>query len=213
MFSRLRTQVVANPVTGEAYLLVDLPENPPPPPELGFTPDRPYIASMPTPLSALERRVPEVLERAETTLQTLREIVTRIPASLDRSDRFFTNVERIFQESELPALSADSRKFFSTTSTQIEGMATRLDGLIGKGGTLVAFAEEARAAIEAADLPASNRATREAMDQTSLAAEDLRRSLPAMRESLEELRELARQLQDQPESVVFGPRQAEGKAK
>jgi hypothetical protein len=51
------------------------------------------------------------------------------------------------------------------------------------------------------------------MDQTSLAAEDLRRSLPAMRESLEELRELARQLQDQPESVVFGPRQAEGKAK
>jgi hypothetical protein len=51
------------------------------------------------------------------------------------------------------------------------------------------------------------------MDQTSLAADDLRRSLPAIRESLEELRELARQLQDQPESVVFGPRPAGEKTK
>ena len=43
-----------------------------------------------------------VLDRAEATLQTLREIVGRIPDSLDRSDRFFTNVERIVQESQLP---------------------------------------------------------------------------------------------------------------
>ena len=39
-----------------------------------------------------------------------------------------------------------------------------------------------------------------------LAADDLRRSLPAIRDSLDQLRELARQLQEQPESVVFGPR-------
>ena len=60
--------------------------------------------------------MPELLDRAETTLQTLKEIVDRVPESLDRSDRFFTNVERIVQESDLPALSADSRKFFATTS-------------------------------------------------------------------------------------------------
>ena len=75
---------------------------------------------MPTPLSAMQDRLPEVLERAEATLRVLREIVARIPDSLDRSDRFFTNVERIIQESDLPALSADSRKFFATTSAQIE---------------------------------------------------------------------------------------------
>ena len=51
------------------------------------------------------------------------------------------------------------------------------------------------------------------MDQTSLAAEDLRRSLPAMRESLDELREIARQLQQQPESVIYGPRPAGAKPK
>ncbi len=118
MFPKLRAQVVGNPVTGEAYLLLDAPENPPPPIALGFTPDRAYIPSMPTPLSAMRDRVPEVLERAEATLQVLREIVSRIPDSLDRSDRFFTNVERIIQQSNLPALSADSRKFFAATSAQ-----------------------------------------------------------------------------------------------
>jgi hypothetical protein len=62
---------------------------------LGFTPTRPYVASMPSTLTKIQDRLPAVLERAEATLQTLREIVLRIPASLDRSDRFFTNVERI----------------------------------------------------------------------------------------------------------------------
>ena len=142
---------------------------------------------MPTPLAQLRDRLPEVLERVEATLQVLREIVARMPASLDRADRFFTNVERIVRESELPALSADSRKFFSTTSAQIEAIASNLGGLVGADGTLSKFADEARAAIDAADLPASGRATREAMDQASLAAQDLRRSLPAMRESLEQL--------------------------
>jgi len=213
VLERFRAQVVGNPVTGEAYLFLDVPENPPPPMTLGFTPTRPYIPSMPTPLSEIRDRLPEVLERVEVTMQTLHELVGRMPDSLDRADRFFANVERIVRESELPALSADSRKFFSTTSTQIAAIASNLDGLVGEDGTLSKFASEARGAIEVADLPASGRATRDAMDQTSLAAEDLRRSLPAMRESLEELREIARRLQQQPESIVHGPRPAGAKPK
>ena len=213
VLERMRAQVVGNPVTGEAYLFLDMPENPPPPMTLGFTPTRPYIPSMPTPMSEIRDRLPEVLERVESTMQALREIVGRVPDSLDNADRFFSNVERIVRESELPALSADSRKFFSTTSAQIEAIASNLDGLVGEDGTLSKFASEARSAIEAADLPSSGRATRDAMDQTSLAAEDLRRSLPAIRESLEQLREVARQLQQQPESVVYGPRPAGAKPK
>jgi phospholipid/cholesterol/gamma-HCH transport system substrate-binding protein len=213
LLSRMRAQVVGNPITGEAYLFLDVPDNPPPPPDLGFTPDRPYIPSMPTAVAQLQDRLPAVLERVEAALQALREIVVRIPDSLDRSDRFFTNVERIIRDSELPALSADSRTFFSTTSAQIEQIASNLDGLAGKEGALATFAEEARAAINAADFPASGRATRDAMDQTSLAAEDLRRSLPAIRDSLEQLREFARQMQEQPESVVYGPRPAAVKPK
>jgi hypothetical protein len=212
-FERLRAQVVSNPVTGDAYLFLDMPENPPAPMTLGFTPSRPYIPSIPTPIAALRDRLPEVLERVEGTLEVLREVVARMPNSLDRADRFFTNVERVISESELPTLSVDSRKFFSTTSAQIEAIATNLDGLVGQDGTLSKFANEARGAIEAADLPASGRATREAMDQASLAAEDLRRSLPAMRESLGQLRELARQLQEQPESMLHGTRPAGTKPK
>ena len=203
---RLRARVVGNPVTGEAYLLLDVPKNPPPPIALGFTPDRPYIASMPSPLATVQDRLPAVLERAEATLQILGEIVSRIPGSLDRSDRFFTNVEGIIQKSELPALSADSRKFFTTTSAQIEQITSELEGVIGPDGKLVTFVDEARAAIKAADLPATNQSTRAAADKVTLAADDIRRSLPAIRDSLEQLRQLARQLEEQPESVVFGPR-------
>ena len=211
IFLRLRAQVIGNPVTGEAYLLLDAPENPPPALDLGFKPDRAYIPSMPTTLSAIRDRVPEVLERAEAALQVLENIVVRIPDSLDRSDRFFTNIERIVQQSDLPALSADSRKFFASTSVQIEQIASELEGMIGNQGRLVALIDEARSAVKAADLPATNQSARAAADQTTLAADDLRRSLPAIRDSLEQLRDLARQLQEQPESVVYGPRPATGK--
>ena len=206
MAPKLRASMVSNPVTGEAYLLLDVPENPPPPMTLAFTPDRPYVPWVPTTLATVQDRLPAILERAEATLQTVTEIVSRVPESLDRSNRFFTNVERIFQESELPALSADSRKFFSTTSGQIDKIATDLERVIGTDGTLVTFVENANAAIKAADLPTTNQSARAAADQTTLAADDLRRTLPAIRDSLDQLRDLARQLQEQPESVVYGPR-------
>ncbi len=40
VFEKVRAQVIGNPVTGEAYVLLDRPVNPPPAMELGFTPPR-----------------------------------------------------------------------------------------------------------------------------------------------------------------------------
>ena len=213
VFPRLRARLMGNPLTGEAYLLLDVPPNPPPALALGFKPDRPYVPSMPSVIATVQDRLPAVLDRAETTLQTLREIVSKIPDSLDRSNRFFTNVERIVEESQLPALSADSRRFFTGTTEQIEQIRSELDGVIGAEGTLMKFSEEARTAIRAADFPAATQAARDAADNSRLAADDLRRSLPAIRDSLEQMRQLARQLEQQPESVVYGPRPPEGKHK
>ena len=207
----LRAQIIGNPVTGEAYLLLDVPKNPPPAMALEFRPNRLYVPSIPSMRATVQDRLPALLDRTEATLQTLREIVARVPDSLDRSDRFFTNVDRIVQESQLPALSADSRKFFATTSAQIEQMRSDMDGVIGTEGELVKFSEEARAAIKAADFPAAAKSTRDAAENSRLAADDLRRSLPAMRNSLQQMRELARHLEEEPESVVYGPRRPEEK--
>lgn len=211
VFPHLRAQLMGNPITGEAYLLLDQPENPPPPMELGFKPNRPYVPSVPSPFEMAQDRLPALLDRANATLETLREIVARMPDSLDRSDRFFDNTNRIMRESELPTLSADSRKFFATTSAQIEQIRSDMDGVIGSEGSLVKFSEEARAAIKAADLPAATQAAREAADNSRLAADDLRRTLPAIRDSLQEVRELSRMLEEQPESLVYGPRPPEKK--
>ena len=205
---RLRAQIIGNPVTGEAYLLLDVPKDPQPGMALGFKPTLPYVPSIPSMRATVQDRLPAVLDRAEATMETLRGIVARIPSSLDRSDRFFTNVDRIVRDSELPNLSADSRKFFTTTSAQIEQIKSEMDGLVGTQGALIKFTEEARAAIKDADFPAATQSTREAADSSRLAADDLRRSLPAIRDSLEQMRELARQLEEQPESVVYGPRKA-----
>ena len=97
------------------------------------------------------------------------------------------------------------------TSAQIDRMTSELDGLIGKDGTLVKFTEETQAMLRAADLPATSKLTREAANDSRLASDDLRRSLPAIRDSLEQMRELARLLEDQPESVIYGPRPAGAK--
>jgi ABC-type transporter Mla subunit MlaD len=212
VFDKLRARVVGNPVTGEAYLLLDMAANPPPPPKLSFTPSRPYVPSMPSPLAIAADRLPAVLERAEETLRTLREIVARVPDSLDRSDRFFTNVEKILRDSQLAELSADLRKFSTTTTGQFADITANLERLVGTEGSLVKFAEEARKAIREADVVNSQQAGREAADRTMLAADDLRRTLPAIRDALEQIRDLARRLEEQPESVVYGPRKAKGKS-
>ncbi|HJY33793.1 MAG TPA: MlaD family protein, partial [Vicinamibacterales bacterium] len=157
MLPRLRAQVVGNPVTGEAYLLLDSPQNPPPAMTLGFTPTLPYVPSMPSIFSTVQDRLPELIDRAETTLNTVAAIVSRIPDSLDKSDRFFTNVERIVQESNIPALSADSRKFLSTTSVQLDRISSDLNKQIGPDGTFSKAVDDARAAINGAELPATTR--------------------------------------------------------
>jgi phospholipid/cholesterol/gamma-HCH transport system substrate-binding protein len=211
VFPRLRARVIENPVTGTGYLLLDVPADPPPPIALGFTPNRPYVASMPSPISEVRDRVPAVLERAEMTLQTLREIVTRIPDTLDRSNLFFTNVERIIRESELPQLSADSRTFFTTTAAQMTHIATDMERLAGPQGTLVTLAEEARTVMRDADVPGATQVVRDALDRTNLAADDFRRALPEIRTALEQLSELARRLEEQPESMVYGPRKPRSK--
>ena len=85
-------------------------------------------------------------------------------------------------------------------------ITSNMDRLTGSDGTLAKFAEEARSAIREADVPASAQAARDAASRTSLAADDLRRSLPVIRETLVQLRELSRRLDEQPESLVYGPR-------
>ena len=216
---RMRAQIVGNPVTGEAYLLLDRPVNPPPPLALNFTPDRTYVPSMPTMMSKVQDRLPELLERADATLNTLREIINRMPESIDRTNRFFTHIEGLLRDTDLPALSADSRKFLTATSTQlaqleqIKQITSDMHKLIETQEKFAVLVEDTRAAIRTADLPGTAQATRDTLDRTNLAADDLRRSLPAIRDTMEQLRQLARLLEEQPEAIVYGQRRSEVKPK
>jgi paraquat-inducible protein B len=217
---KLRASVVSNPISGEAYLLLDTLDNPPSPPSLTFTPSGHYVPSMSSPLLSVQDRLPVVMDHAQAALETLTELVQRIPASLERGDRFLTNVEHIFEESHLSKLSTDLRSFSTRTTGQMvqitadmDRITSDMDRVMGDDGTLVKFANEARGAIRDADLPASTKSAREAADRTRAAADDLQRSLPAVLDALAELRELARSLEEQPESVLYGPRQPKKKSR
>ena len=67
---------------GVAYILLDQPKNPPPPVELGLKPNRPYVPWTPSPFTMVQDRLPVLLDQADATLETLREIVARMPESL-----------------------------------------------------------------------------------------------------------------------------------
>ena len=201
----VRVQVVGNPVTGDAYLLLDTPVSPPPPPELGFVPDRSYIPSMPSALGRVADQLPQLIDRGEALLERTEVIMARLPDTLDRTDRFFDSGDQVFRDSQIPELSQDVREWLQSTSRQVEELDERLDGLLGENGTLTALLEGA----EEADLPGTTEALRDALDQASLAADALRRDLPEIRSSLEELRALSRLLEDQPEDLVYGRRPQE----
>jgi hypothetical protein len=92
-------------------------------------------------------------------------------------------------------------------------MRADIEQLTGPESSLVKFADEARAALREADVPGSTRSAQAAAERATLAADDLRRSLPVIRETLDQLRELARHLDEQPESVIYGPRPQPQKSK
>jgi ABC-type transporter Mla subunit MlaD len=62
-----------------------------------------------------------------------------------------------------------------------------------------------------ADVSGATQVVRDALDRTNLAADDFRRALPEIRTALEQLSELARRLEEQPESMVYGPRKPRSK--
>jgi hypothetical protein len=207
MFPNLRAQVIGSLVTGEAYMLIDALENPPPAIALGFTPTRAYIPSMPSPRAAVTDRLPDGA-RAHGSHAAGAEGDHLQDSEHPRSQRPVFHQRRAHHPGERPART--ERRLADVLHD--DDWANRPDDLrpakpvIGPEGKLVTFLDDVRGAVEAADLPATNQAARAAADQTVLAADDLRRSLPAIRDSLGQLSDLARQLQEQPESMVYGPR-------
>jgi len=220
VFPNLRAQIMGNPMTGEAYLLLNQPTVVPAPMQLDFVPDRPYVPSMSSPFGMASERLPQLLDLADETLKTLTVLVGKMPDSFQRGQEFFTNADRIIRDSQLPQLSADSRKFYATTSAQMEQIKSDMDSVQSNELEVVkasqearAFSSEARTALKEADLPGTTQAARAASDNAKLASDDIRRSLPAIQTSLSQLNELTRQLQEQPEAVIYGPQQQQAKHK
>lgn len=193
----IRVQTFGNPITGEAYMNIDAPAEPPPPMDLDFEPERPYLPSMPSPFAEVRDQLPELIDRGLALVDTAEQIVARLPATLDKSDAFFTTADRVFRESDIPKLSDDLRETVADLET-----------LLGDEGTLNTFLESTRSAVEDSDLPATMEDlrtvvgdARKSLDRANLAVDDLRRGLPAVLAAIEQLRALARLIEEQSEAI------------
>jgi hypothetical protein len=197
----MRTNVMGNPITGEAYLLIDSPRNPPPPMTLGFETDRPYMPSMPSAMASVMEQLPELIERGLALVDTAEHIVARLPVTLDKSDAFFTTADRIFRTSDIPELSDELRQTVAD-----------LEALLGDDGTLNTFLESTKAAVDESDLPATTESlrtvvedARTSLERANLAVDDIRRGLPAVLAAIEQLRALARHIEEQSEAILVNP--------
>jgi ABC-type transporter Mla subunit MlaD len=197
--SDMRASVIGNPITGEAHLLIDTPVDPPPPLELSFQPKGVYIPYVRSLFTEITAQLPSLIARGEALFSKVEAAMDRLPETLDRTDRLLSNADRVLRESDIPALSEEARLFFAATSEHAAQLSEQFDRLAGDDGDLTKLL----AAMDSVQLP-ENAAS--ALNQTSLALEDLRASLPAIRESLEHLRSLARLLEQQPEALVHGKR-------
>lgn len=205
---QLRTQLVVQGLTGIKYVEIDFadPERNPPP-ELPFTPPEHYIPSRPSlftglagDVEVLSQRLPEMAERLEQTMDKLdrvldevsdEQLVARAGEAIDRFGDASAGVGRLAKRvdrSGLPDQAAATLAAARHALTQATGVLQRIGGDRG----LVASAQRATDAIGDAGRSATS------------SADDLGRTVRELGDAARAVRDLAEELERQPDILVKG---------
>ena len=141
-------------------------------------------------LSRLSGILPTISLRVSSVASARSNTAGRIPESLDGATRFSRTSNHIVRGKPIATLSADSRKFFTTTSAQIGEIQTEMNG---HGGNTSQAHGRGTGRNQGRRLSAATQRTR--TRPMFRLQQGCRRSLPAIRDSLQQMRELARQLE------------------
>lgn len=204
----LRTQLVVTGLTGLKYVEIDFadPERYPPP-ELPFSPPRNYIPSRPSlftdlagDVEELSKRLPDMADRVNGTMDKIDELleqihdenlVARVGATVDQIGAASEGVRRVASHVDRAKLPDQAAAVLASADRAIGQATSVLHRFNGDRG-LVASATRATDAV--GDL---GRATRSATDE-------LGRTMRELGDAARAVRELAEDLQQQPDILVKG---------
>lgn len=191
----LRVRQVPNLVTGTSYLLIDRMKEPPP----ALVPSRHLERAY---LPWAQSSVDSMVDQAQATLD-------RLPRLVDHLDQAALALRDQLKAAQVDQLSADLRRIAART----EALLDRVERTVGEA-QVPALAADARRVLDRCDkaaealraLAAGEGPAGITMARAALLFDDLRRMLPQAELTLRRFGQLARSLDEEPESVIFGPR-------
>lgn len=191
----LRVRQVPNLVTGTSFLLIDRVKDPPPPLMPGEKLERAFIPWAPS-------SVDSMVDQAQATLD-------RLPRLVDHLDQAAVLLGEQMRKAQVDQVSADLRRLITRVEALVERadrtlLAAEIPAMAADARRLIQRGEQAAAAVSA--LAAGDGSAASTLARAGLLLDDLRRMLPQAEDALRRMGQLARTLDEQPESVIFGPR-------
>jgi len=211
----LRIKILRNPIVGTAQLLIDTPANPPKPLPLGRVPERPYIASMPSPESSF--------------FTSLEKVTVQVPEMLDRTNKILARIDQTLHATHVEVLVDESIDLVRSSRQQIETVGSDLHTMLADKGrvddaltrasadltamrrSLEEFMGFTKQEVQKAQLAKTAERIRQVLatmddlgNTSDLTISDLRDVIPSLEKTLEEISALARILREQPDSLLYG---------
>jgi len=191
----LRIQVVMQPLTGVAYLEADYPQNPglpnPPLKPSEWQPERPYIPSVKSTLTAFT----ESVERAVKTLGDI-----DIVKIARETQELLSSLNEVVTNAEIVSLSEEARGMLTEmrqTNKQIQALLESADGQ--EPAAVPAALAKLNGTLESLDRTL-NHVDRFATHQEA----DIERAIDNIREISANLRDLTEDLKRYPSKAIFG---------
>ncbi len=188
----LRVRLAANFITGLAGLEIEPMDPAPTPLEIPLLPQRIYLPSAPSSIAQMER--------------SLKQMLIRLPGMVDHIDKLAVTLNGAVENAPIGDLLSEVRTTLAATGTQVTRAGDDLHRLLDEKGPLLRLLAQVDAALVKADVDGSMRDVRATLGESRMLIADLRTSLPRILSTIEYLGGFLRTLQDEPESLIFGPR-------
>ena len=189
----LRVRITANLVTGQAALMIEPLKDAPEPVAQVVPPDRIWI--------------PSAHNAIDVLMASLDQTLRRLPSLVERLDGLAGSLDRTLSDAKVSETIAELRTLAAATSAGVERTSTDLHALLAERGPVNRVLSRLDEVLATTEVAAGVGDARAALADLRLLTADLRAALPRLVQAADQANSTLRQVQDEPESLIFGPRE------